>query len=353
MFLRGLVGNYQPLFYLNMWYSINNENYTFKIKKLTDEQGDLEVWFTKKLSCGEDKIKLKETKSPSGELTIIVPEKSFGLFELHIKSGRFEDTKIVPYFPTILKSIIEDLEKLFCKCNCEDCEDCVSREDLLNVLFKTTLYYSLSGNYYSKIFSEIVSCVGCDLDKEMLCVLSSENFYGNYKVNLKFLKKLLAIYYLSFYITDNNKETKINVYNYNKIKRCLSSLNISNECIKKSTGVDLDNPTVPNVNTKDNIYNRTLDNVLYTENRVAAVITSNYFLDGYYDSENREIKKVVIKNITLDRDGTSVDRLVYNDVDVVEGQEIPFQDIIDNKLKYIPRNVDKSTNSYFMWDFIY
>ena len=96
-----------------MWYSINNENYTFKIKKLTDEQGDLEVWFTKKLSCGEDKIKLKETKSPSGELTITVPEKSFGLFELHIKSGRFEDTKIVPYFPTILKSIIEDLEKLF------------------------------------------------------------------------------------------------------------------------------------------------------------------------------------------------------------------------------------------------
>lgn len=48
-------------------------------------------------------------------------------------------------------------------------------------------------------------------------------------------------------------------------------------------------------------------------------------------------------------DGANKDRLVFNNVDVVDNQEIDFSDIENNKLVFVPGRINTNNTSTFDW----
>lgn len=331
-----------------MWYSIQRTNYTFKIKKLINEQSNLQVWFSKLKNCDvlqqDEKINFTESKN---EIEITLPdslnehnESVYGLYNLNIKVGNHIDSKIISYYPHILKSLIDDLETIFCNCDCKDCKECDNKEEIIRVMFKTMLYYSLSGNVYVSTFGKALKCIDCELDKEALCLLLNEKIYGNYE-NTKFLKKLLGVFYLSFYFTEYYKNCNIEYintnFNINKIKKCLSNLGLDIDCIRKQ--LEDKNPIVG-------------DNFIFTENRQNRIITLQDLLNGspkYSDYENTRFEYIVIDEIYLDSNEQNSSIIQFKGIPISVGQKILITDIENGDLIYIPRDTNRSSTSWFDW----
>lgn len=336
-----------------MWYSIKKTNYSFEIKKLKDTNDNLEVYFTKLLSCNpmnEESDKINYTLIENLD-TITLPtchnckedNPTYGLYKLHIKLGNHYDSIIVPYYPLVLRSLIKDMENLFCGCPCPKCDDCIESEELLNITFKTLLYFSITGSYYNEKLSKALRCIGCNLDKEMLCLLVSEKIYGSY-TNKKFLKKILATFYIALYkseITkDCNKEYHNDLFNYDKIKKCLSELGLDLDC--------LDNA----FKNEDPI---TGDRWVFIDNRSRYIITKKDFIETdppYNDYENNPIRSIKITSINLDSNSeiNSSSKLQLDGIDVIVGQIISMIDIEDNKLVFISRDTNRSSESIFTWE---
>lgn len=350
-----------------MWFALNKDKNTIKIKKMTSDLEDLEVVLKKIGTCGSDVI--IESKTQSGinaEITIELPypnnsqvsnpcentvniqnslqdtfDKS-GLYELYIKVGNHEETLQIPNYPRLLKDIIKDIEKLLCKCNCQDCDDCYEDgKTLLDVLFKAMFYYSLSGEYYQSSYSKGLKCLACDLNDYSICMIMSRVVTGN-TTNIKLVKELIALFYLVFYYTENkyncNKEFVNEIFNFNNMMNCINKIGINIECVRKAL---------------ENRPPRTGLSVLLAPNRTQKIVDKSYFLDTdkiYRDPENDFIYKIKITKIVLDESDNLSDKLQLDGVDVVVGQEIDFSDIENNKLVFIPRDTNRASNSYFEWE---
>lgn len=332
-----------------MWYSIQKINYTFKLKKLIDEESNIQVWFSKKRNCNilqnDDKINFIESKN---EVEISLPnslekhnESIYGLYTLNIKVGNHEDSIIISYYPHILENLISDLEDIFCECDCIDCENCDNKEKILKVLFKTLLYYSLSENVYVNNFAKALKCIECDLDEESVCLLLKEKIYGDYK-NINLLKKLLAIFYLSFYFTEYYKNCNIdftsNIFNINKIKKCLINLGIDIDCLKN------------NLENKELIIR---DNIIFTENRTEKIITLQDLINNHSKYENfgnTRFEYIIVEDIFLDTgDNNTSSKILLDGNPIYNKQEISVVDIENGLLKYIPRDTNRNSTSWFTW----
>lgn len=332
----------------NLQYSIKRKSYTFTISKIIELDNDIEAWFTKYNSCDyeSEEKKISYTRGFK-EVKISLPNaygdfsKDYGLYKLHIRVGNHYQFKIIPFYPNILKSLVEDLEKLLCGCPCNDCDNCTDDSEYLNTSLKTMLYYSLSGNYYSDTFGKAIKCVDCDLDEKAVCMLLNEKIYGN-SFNKETLKKILAIFYLSFYFMENfsNCDTEYanNIFDFEKIKPCLKKLNIDIECIKKQL---------------KNKQHKFGDNFITTENRTPIIIRKKDLLEtspSYADKEPGYIDFIKIKKINLGHGDNSSDMITLKGTPIYEGQLISILDIENNQLVYTPRDTNRSSESWFTWE---
>lgn len=337
-----------------MWYSLLKEKNKITIKKTIGtilEPEPLVAWFTKDFVCDKQNIEINKTSPTHGEVILNIPEvgsiitnddiAKYGLYRLHIQQGNHYDSIVFPNYQPLLESLVKDLENLLCGCPCKECDDCVDRQGLLDITFKTIFYYTLTGGYYSQKFSKALNCLGCGLEAENICLLTSEIMYGN-KNSTKFLKKLLATFYLAFYHTENNvncNHTFVNdIFNIDKMYSCLDKLGIDYKCVEEQ---------MKNAKPVGG------DNYIIIENRQERVFKREDFIYTspiYRDLQNRPINSIIITQISLDTRGENTAKLLYRNEPVEVGQEITMEDIDNGLLKYVSRDTDTSTNSYFLWE---
>ena len=364
-----------------LWYSLKRENWNITIKKehRYKDTGYIKYWLVKRDDCDntfEEKVfgKTYTENVNVNQVTVnlkslidaqiskernISAEKDLygqGVYELHFKLIQAKKTgveepfevilgseakKTFPYYPQILDSLVDDLENVLCGCPCSNCDGCVDDKKLLNVTSKVLLYYTLSGEYYQSKFGQALNCISCSLSKEAVCILLNEQIRGGSELNKKFLKKILAIFYISFYLMEIGRNcvtyTEINGqrvkqdwttnFHFEKIKKCLEGLGIDLECIRKHT---------------DNSEARYADFPFYV-GRNTQIIDYKYFNDHYSDFEDEEINQIMIYDVNHG-DG----ELKYNGRRINNYVIIPFQDIIDNKLTY-EANGRGNTEANFKW----
>nr|DAF03200.1 MAG TPA: hypothetical protein [Caudoviricetes sp.] len=360
-----------------LWYSVKRENWNITIKKEQryKNTGLIKYWLVKRDSCDntfKEKVFAKTYLSSTNvnEVNIdlqklindqIAKEKDSsaekdlygqGVYELHFvlveskktgveeKNERVlggEATKTFTYYPQILESLVDDLESVLCGCPCSNCDGCVDDKKLLNVTTKVLLYYTLSGEYYQSKFGQALNCVSCSLSKEAICILLNEQIRGGSELNKRFLKKILAIFYISFYLMEVGRNCTVEEngkvkdwttdFHFDKVKRCLEGLGIDLDCIRKHT---------------DNSEARYADFPFYVGRNVQT-IDYRYFNDHYSDFEDEEINQIMIYDINHG-DG----ELRYNGTRINNYAIIDFSEIIAGKLTY-QANGSGNTEANFKW----
>lgn len=357
-----------------LWYSLKKEDWNITIKKEQHYKntGLIKYWLVKRDDCNntfKEKVfaKTYTDNANVNEVNIdlqalineqIARERNLsaekdlygqGVYELHFvlveskktgveeKNERIlgvEITKTFAYYPQILDSLVNDLENVLCGCPCSNCEGCIDDKKLLNVVSKTLLYYTLSGDYYSNKFGKALSCISCSLSKEAICILLNEQIRGGSELNKRFLKKILAIFYISFYLLEVGKDCSNEWNNTNfkfeKVKKCLEGLGIDINCIMKAT---------------ENKAPTYLDFAIYAGKGRTEIIDYRYFIDNYRDDDEEPIEKIKIYNI--ENNGGD---LQLNGVSVTENQIIDFQDVLDNKLTYIAPSGSGAVTAHFDWE---
>lgn len=360
-----------------LWYSVKRENWNITIKKEQryKNTGLIKYWLVKRDSCDntfKEKVFAKTYLSGTNvnEVKIdlqklindqIAKEKESsaekdlygqGVYELHFvlveskkegveeKNERIlggEAIKTFPYYPQILASLADDLESVLCGCPCSNCDGCVDDKKLLNVTTKVLLYYTLSGEYYQSKFGQALNCISCSLSKEAICILLNEQIRGGSELNKRFLKKILAIFYISFYLMEVGRNCTVEEngkiqdwttnFHFDKVKRCLEGLGIDLDCIRKHT---------------DNSEARYADFPFYVGRNVQT-IDYKYFNDHYSDFEDEEINQIMIYDINHG-DG----ELRYNGTRINNYAIIDFSEIIAGKLTY-QANGNGNTEANFKW----
>lgn len=360
-----------------LWYSVKRENWNITIKKEQryKNTGLIKYWLVKRDSCdntfkekvfaktylsdtnvNEVKIDLQKLindqiakeKDSSAEKDIygqgvyelhfvLVESKKTGVEEKNERVLGGEATKTFTYYPQILESLVDDLESVLCGCPCSNCDGCVDDKKLLNVTTKVLLYYTLSGEYYQSKFGQALNCVSCSLSKEAICILLNEQIRGGSELNKRFLKKILAIFYISFYLMEVGRNCTVEEngkvqdwttnFHFDKVKRCLEGLGIDLDCIRKHT---------------DNSEARYADFPFYVGRNVQT-IDYRYFNDHYSDFEDEEINQIMIYDINHG-DG----ELRYNGTRINNYAIIDFSEIIAGKLTY-QANGNGNTEANFKW----
>lgn len=360
-----------------LWYSVKRENWNITIKKEQryKNTGLIKYWLIKRDSCdntfkekvfaktylsgtnvNEVKIDLQKLindqiakeKDSSAEKDlygqgvyelhfVLVESKKTGVEEKNERVLGGEATKTFTYYPQILESLVDDLESVLCGCPCSNCDGCVDDKKLLNVTTKVLLYYTLSGEYYQSKFGQALNCVSCSLSKEAICILLNEQIRGGSELNKRFLKKILAIFYISFYLMEVGRNCTVEEngkvkdwttdFHFDKVKRCLEGLGIDLDCIRKHT---------------DNSEARYADFPFYVGRNVQT-IDYRYFNDHYSDFEDEEINQIMIYDINHG-DG----ELRYNGTKIENYAIIDFSEIIAGKLTY-QANGNGNTEANFKW----
>lgn len=360
-----------------LWYSVKRENWNITIKKEQryKNTGLIKYWLIKRDSCdntfkekvfaktylsgtnvNEVKIDLQKLindqiakeKDSSAEKDlygqgvyefhfVLVESKKTGVEEKNERVLGGEATKTFTYYPQILESLVDDLESVLCGCPCSNCDGCVDDKKLLNVTTKVLLYYTLSGEYYQSKFGQALNCVSCSLSKEAICILLNEQIRGGSELNKRFLKKILAIFYISFYLMEVGRNCTVEEngkvkdwttdFHFDKVKRCLEGLGIDLDCIRKHT---------------DNSEARYADFPFYVGRNVQT-IDYRYFNDHYSDFEDEEINQIMIYDVNHG-DG----ELRYNGTRINNYAIIDFSEIIAGKLTY-QANGNGNTEANFKW----
>ena len=360
-----------------LWYSVKRENWNIIIKKEQryKNTGLIKYWLVKRDSCDNtfkekvfaktylsgtnvnevkvdlqklinDQIAKEKESSAEKDLYgqgvyelhfVLVESKKTGVEEKNERVLGGEATKTFTYYPQILESLVDDLESVLCGCPCSNCDGCVDDKKLLNVTTKVLLYYTLSGEYYQSKFGQALNCISCSLSKEAICILLNEQIRGGSELNKRFLKKILAIFYISFYLMEVGRNCTVEEngkvqdwttdFHFDKVKRCLEGLGIDLDCIRKHT---------------DNSEARYADFPFYVGRNVQT-IDYRYFNDHYSDFEDEEINQIMIYDINHG-DG----ELRYNGTRINNYVIIDFSEIIAGKLTY-QANGNGNTEANFKW----
>jgi len=139
-----------------------------------------------------------------------------------------------------------------------------------------------------------------------------------------------------------NTDYANSIFHFDRVKKCFYDLGIDINCIQK------------NLENKPPI---TGDNVVFTDNRTPYIIKMSDLLNGspkYFDPENDYLNRIRIAEIHLDSGMNGnvllTDRITFKGVDIEVGQIIEVTDIENGELVYIPRDTNRSSNSWFTWE---
>jgi hypothetical protein len=216
-----------------MWYEISRNGNSITIENTHDGPITLKTFYG--ANCGD---------TTQLEVDTILPEESHetqlgadGIYEFVLDAevdGQLEVIEFtVEYYDNFLQSLITTLENLFCDCGCDNCDDCIEYDILLDGFYKVMTYYTLTRRYYAGYIDAVMSCSKCETIEEIHCIVNNEKYLGGHN-NISFLKKLLGYYYLSFYFAeveeDNEDEIKTK-FKYDTIMACLKGIDIN--CIKQ------------------------------------------------------------------------------------------------------------------------
>lgn len=282
---------------------------------------------------------------------VTIPPIEDGKYNFRIKEytpqETIKETYVYSYY-NLLQSIIKDIEKVLCNCNCDDCEDCYESEELYSkTLLKVMTYNTLTSKFYASIIDKVFSCLECSLIDINNCILLNENLHGSAD-NKRLFKKILSGYYLAFYYSElKNNEDKdfVNkMFNYTFVSKCLENNGINLNCIKEkinSMATFTINSALYINKAPSTVGNYTLG----VNNRVTTVLSTAMFTSSttppYADPENDAPKEVRIDSLP------TLGTLKLNGVDVTVGQIIPISEITANKLTYVSPNQDLAASVAF------
>lgn len=111
-----------------------------------------------------------------------------------------------------LESLVEDMLKVFCGCNCTDCNDCLDNKFIESTLLKAVTYFfyltalqrtesTEKQEHFTQMFMSVVSKNKEFFEKSFKCILLQKQFLGEEEKISK--RDLLIIYYELFYTLYN------------------------------------------------------------------------------------------------------------------------------------------------------
>lgn len=258
---------------------------------------------------------------------------------------------IVYYFDNLLYSLINDIDNILCNCECITCDDCYETDkEVSDALLKLISYFTVTNEYYNGFYNAAYKCLKCSIIDANQCLLLNEKVIGKTE-NILLLKKIVALYYLTFYfaeykqaVTEEEKKYVDLKFKFLKIKKCIANLGINIQCV------------LDNIN---NMALFTLNSGLYTNlppaqignyslnviNRAVTTLTSAMFTTAttppYLDPEGDLAQAIRVD--TLPVTGT----LLYNNIPVTIGQIITIVDINLTLLKYVSPNQNLIASTSF------
>lgn len=145
-------------------------------------------------------------------------------------------SSVISIFDNTKSYIVSFTEEILCGCNCAGCDDCDDKTECnlsLQTLSLMFAFYITTNPIYQKYFNIVSSHLKCDITADLLCQINNLTTKGksDYKF---FIKKLIATFYLVFYLQDviqaEDKEEAEFIkkkYNYKIIKPCIKKLGIN------------------------------------------------------------------------------------------------------------------------------
>lgn len=223
-----------------MDYRIDRENYKFTIRKISGITEEISVSLYLETSCGpSNRVPIiSKTHNTEVEIDLDTIDRKYlnNLLRLEIQTIGTPNKVYLPYYPDLLKSVVESLEEVLCGCDCDDCTDCTPKDKILDASMKVLLFYTISNIDTNKSLNKGLTCISCELGVEVLCLLTKEKIYGKSFPTL-FYKKILAMYYLVFYysgrfgIKDENNRSYPEFKNFDKVLKCIKKLGLDTVCI--------------------------------------------------------------------------------------------------------------------------
>lgn len=333
-----------------MWYTIQRNKNIFTISKTGENPIDITVF--KQDSCSNDTfVEILPLQTTSTSVDIVLSNGD-GIYKFLISSLVEEDIKtieiLIPYYDSMLISLIQDIDSLLCGCKCKTCDDCKDTDkDLSTVLLKLISYYTITNNYYSAFLNVAFNCLKCSIVDANECIIINEKVVGN-SDNTILLKKIISLYYLAFYFAEFKSTTDANYINtkfkYEKIKKCINILGIDIQCILNNIN-DMGLFTI----TSNAYINKPPSEVgdfnLTVENRSETILTSSMFttstIPAYSDPENDAADAIRIDSLP------ATGQLLYDGNPVVIGQAMAIADIDIGLLKYISPNQNEQISCVF------
>jgi hypothetical protein len=137
---------------------------------------------------------------------------------------------IIKYYEYLLASFLTSAEALLCNCkSCSDCEECDSCQDYLDAFMKATSYNVVQGSIYSDYIKKVSIATQCEYTHAIGCEILTERVMGSTNLQTT-LKKVLEVFYASFYYKDKLAATDLEELNYITAKyKCILKLKIKFE----------------------------------------------------------------------------------------------------------------------------
>lgn len=337
-----------------MWYKLSIQKDSFKVRSYTSLE---EVHVSLHISTTCDKT-FKEV-IPSF-LVDFEEERKFplvdGLYKVVFKkihAGTVLETEeiIFPNYNMLLTSIINDIEKVVCNCECKECEDnCFdNQEDVLGLFLRAFSYYTLTKQYYGKFFESVSTCLQCDILDISNCAMASQNVLGSSETK-ELLKKILGTFYLSFYFANyyniEDKEVINKKFKFEKLSKCIKTTQANIECIKNKIE---SMATVTMINTAYvNQPPTTVGNISIEQpNKTNTTYTVAHFTTAttpaYSDPENDPINAIRVDTLP------AAGQLQFDSSPVIVGQIILATDITAGKFRYVAP--DQATVNNTTWTY--
>ena len=339
-----------------MWYILTLVDNILKVKNLSSETSVYVSVFISE-DCKEN---YKEVIKP----TLVDFEETFKLpfidGKYKIKINRVAENTIIdtveyiyPYYGLLLKSIINDLEKLLCDCKCKNCDDCSKDEQsILKVFLKSFSYYTLMYKYYPRFYDAIFNCIDCNILETTNCIIINEKVLGNFN-NETLLYKTLSAFYYSFYYAEyynaNTEEDKLlinNKFKINRISKCKDLDNTNIDCLAKQIennmgifSIQFDRYNQPPSQVGDYNAGTVPNQASFT---ITPAMLTSLTTPAYADPEGDAPQAVRID--TLPTNGAI---LTYNNNPVTVGQIITIADMAANMLKIAGPNQSALVASSF------
>lgn len=319
-----------------MWFTILKKNNTLEITNVGTQT--IKFSITRDDTCNTSTYQNINISIPLGKSESINLPLIKGTYKIELNNGIHYKEYIYTYYPEILKSFIEDFQKVMCegKTTCHSCDkSSQSDRDLLkSLIIKMLVYNSLVGKYSCKYFKVLSKYIQCDIEKDFDCMKFEEMVSGNIKGD-KFLKKIISLYYLTFYYMEKDLSIVCDEiddkFKFNQLKNCL--LGVSNLlCLEEFNKVLNPKPLVKN-SEKIIIGNR---EYVFTPEDFTTLMIPNYYFDN-----NSLIENIKISYIHL-IEGAGI---FYKGLPIIGGELIPFADIQLGKLVFNTQNVTLPTGT--------